>query len=137
MNTKIPTSKCSYTVLPPLTPPTTSCGKLQKNLNLSHKLLHLFRRHRIHGHEAAEKAQAFANHFAIVFQPHPSDYTSTPEATLTSLLKTPFQLEPPVNRLKRSGVHAIIHNLPPNKSPGYYFMTGKILKELSPSASNT
>jgi hypothetical protein len=27
-------------------------------------------------------------------QPHPSDPNSTPEATLTSLLETPFQLEP-------------------------------------------
>jgi hypothetical protein len=42
----------------------------------------------------AEKAQAFAHHLASVFQPHPSDHNSIPEATLTSLLETPFQLEP-------------------------------------------
>jgi hypothetical protein len=49
----------------------------------------------------AERAQAFAHHLASVFQPHPSDPNSTPEATLTSLLETPFQLEPLVTRLKR------------------------------------
>jgi hypothetical protein len=38
----------------------------------------------------AEKAQAFANHLATVFQPHSSEPTSTPETTLTSLLETPF-----------------------------------------------
>jgi hypothetical protein len=80
----------------------------------------------------AEKAQAFANRLATVFQPHPSDPTSTPKANLTSPLETPFQLEAPVNRLKRSEVHAIIHNLPPKKSPGHDLMTGKILKELPP-----
>jgi hypothetical protein len=34
----------------------------------------------------AEKAQAFAHHLASIFQPHPSDPSSTPEATLSSLL---------------------------------------------------
>jgi hypothetical protein len=41
-----------------------------------------------------------------------------------------FQLEPLVNRLKRSEAQAIITNLPPKKSPGYDLMTGKTLKEL-------
>jgi hypothetical protein len=31
----------------------------------------------------AENAQAFAHHLASVFQPHPFDPNSTPEATLT------------------------------------------------------
>jgi hypothetical protein len=48
----------------------------------------------------AEKAQAFANHLATVLQPHPPEPYSIPEATLTSLLVTPFQLEPPVTHLK-------------------------------------
>jgi hypothetical protein len=127
MNTKIPTSKRSYTVLPPRPPPITPCGKLQKKLKPVTQTSSPIRT--LQGAWArsnAEKAQAFANHLATIFQPPPSDPTST------SLLETPFQLEPPVNRLKRSEVHAIIHNLPPKKSPGYDLMTGKILKELSP-----
>jgi hypothetical protein len=78
----------------------------------------------------AEKAQAFAHHLASVFQPHPSNPNSTPEANLTSLLETPFQLEPPVTRLKRSEVHSTITNLPTNKSPGYDLITSRTLKEL-------
>jgi hypothetical protein len=78
----------------------------------------------------ADKAQAFANHLASLFQPHPPEPDSLPEDTLTSFLETPFQLEPPIQRLKRSEVQAIIKNLPPKKSPGYDLMTGKILKEL-------
>jgi hypothetical protein len=65
-----------------------------------------------------DKAQAFANHLATVFQPHPPEPDSLPEDTLTSFLETPFQLEPPVHRLKRSEVQAIINTLPPKKSPG-------------------
>jgi hypothetical protein len=66
----------------------------------------------------ADKAQAFANLLATAFQPHPPEPNSLPDDTFTSLLETPFQLEHPVNRLKRSEVQAII-NLPPKKSPGY------------------
>jgi hypothetical protein len=44
----------------------------------------------------ADKEQAFANHLATVFQPHPLEPNSLPDDTLTSLLETPFQLEPPV-----------------------------------------
>jgi hypothetical protein len=55
----------------------------------------------------ADKAQAFASHLATVFQPHPPEPNSLPDDTLTSLLETPFQLEPPVHRLKRSEVQAI------------------------------
>jgi hypothetical protein len=78
----------------------------------------------------ADKEQAFVNHLASVFQPHPHEPDSLPEDTLTSFLETPFQLEPPIQRLKRSEMQAIIKNLPPKKSPGYDLMTGKILKEL-------
>jgi hypothetical protein len=78
----------------------------------------------------AEKAQAFARHLASVFQPHPFGTNSTPEATLTSLLETLFQLEPLVTRLKRSAVQSIITNLLTNKSPGYDLITSWTLKEL-------
>jgi hypothetical protein len=60
----------------------------------------------------ADKAQVFANHLASVFQPHPPESDSLPEDTLTLFLETPFHLEPPIQRLKRSEVQAIIKNLP-------------------------
>jgi hypothetical protein len=59
----------------------------------------------------ADKAQAFANHLASVFQRHPPEPDSLPKDTLTSFLETPFQLEPPIQRLKQSEVQAIIKNL--------------------------
>jgi hypothetical protein len=70
-------------------------------------------------------SQAFANHLASVFQPHPPEPHSLPEDTLTSFLETPFQLEPSIQRLKRSEVQAIIKDLPLKKSPGYELMFGK------------
>jgi hypothetical protein len=78
----------------------------------------------------ADKAQAFTNHLASVFQPQPPEPDSLPEDTLTSFLETPSQLEPPSPCLKRSEAQAIIKNFPPKKSPGYDPMTSKILKKL-------
>jgi hypothetical protein len=46
------------------------------------------------------------------------------------LLETPYQLEPPINRLTRAEVQEIINSLNPKKSSGYDLITGKILKEL-------
>jgi hypothetical protein len=46
------------------------------------------------------------------------------------LLKTSYQLEPPINRLKRAEVHEVINSLNLKKSPGYDLIVGKILKEL-------
>jgi hypothetical protein len=40
----------------------------------------------------ADKAQAFANHLASVFQSHPPEPDCLPEDTLTSFLETSFQL---------------------------------------------
>jgi hypothetical protein len=120
MTIKITTSKRSSTVLPPRPPLITPCGKLQKDLKESLKLLQRF------------ASQAFANHLTSVFQPHPPEPDSLPEDTLTSFLETPFQLEPLIQRLKRSEVQAIIKKLPPKKSPGYDLMTGKILKATHP-----
>jgi hypothetical protein len=75
-----------------------------------------------------EKAHAFAEHLAKVFQPHPSGNEPEEEA-LTQLLETPYQLEPPINRLKRAEVQEVINSLNPKKSSSY-LITGKILKEL-------
>jgi hypothetical protein len=91
------------------------CGKLQKDLKQSLKLLHRFGRHKEHRQEP------------MLIKRSPSPIT----LILYSFLETPFQLEPPIQRLKRSEVQAVIKNLPPKKSPGYDLMTGKILKELS------
>jgi hypothetical protein len=46
------------------------------------------------------------------------------------LLETPYQLEPPISRLKRAEVQEVINSLNPKKSSGYDLITGKILKEL-------
>jgi hypothetical protein len=98
MTTKITTSKRSSTVLPPRTPLITPCGKLQKQETWAKTNV--------------DKSQAFANHLASVFQPHPPKPDSLPEDTLTSFLGTPFQLEPPIQRFKRSEVQAIIKKPP-------------------------
>jgi hypothetical protein len=52
------------------------------------------------------------------------------EEALVQLLETPYQLEPPINRLKRTEVQEVINRLNPKKSSGYDLITGKILKEL-------
>jgi hypothetical protein len=52
------------------------------------------------------------------------------EEALMQLLETPYQLEPPINRLKRAEVQEVINRLNPNKSSGYDLITGNILKEL-------
>jgi hypothetical protein len=77
-----------------------------------------------------EKAHASAKHLANVFQPHPSENQPEEEEALTQLQKIPYQLEPPINRLKKAEVQEIISSLNPTRSPGYDLITGQILKEL-------
>jgi hypothetical protein len=77
-----------------------------------------------------EKANTFAENLANVFQLHRSENAPVGEKALTHYLETPYQLEPPLNRLLRSKVHAFVKNLIPKKSPGYDLITGKILKKL-------
>jgi hypothetical protein len=50
------------------------------------------------------------------------------EEALTQLLETPYQQEPPINRLKRTDVQAAINRLTPKKSPGYDLITSKIIR---------
>jgi hypothetical protein len=90
MNAKIPTSKRSYTGLHRLLP-VENYKKLKPVTQISSTIR---TPQDTWARSNAQKAQAFANHLANVFQPHPSDSTSTPEATHTSLLETYFQLEP-------------------------------------------
>jgi hypothetical protein len=68
---------------------------------------------------------------ANVFQPHPSENQPQEEEALMQLLETPYQLEPPINRLKRAEVQEVINRLNPKKLPGYDLITGKILKEFA------
>jgi hypothetical protein len=77
-----------------------------------------------------EKAHAFAEHLENVFQPHPSENEPDEEEALIQLLENPYQLEPPINCLKRAEVQEDINSLNPTKSSGYIIITGKILKEL-------
>jgi hypothetical protein len=51
-----------------------------------------------------KKAHASAEHLAKVFQLHPSENEPQEEEALTQLLETTYQLEPPINRLKRPEV---------------------------------
>jgi hypothetical protein len=63
-----------------------------------------------------------------VFQHLPSENQKNPSKSK----KIPYQLEPTINRLKRTEVQAVINNIiHPKKSPGYNLITGKILKELT------
>jgi hypothetical protein len=48
---------------------------------------------------------------------------------LIQLLETPYQLEQPVNHLKRAEVQVVIKSLNPKKESGYDLVTGNILKE--------
>jgi hypothetical protein len=62
-----------------------------------------------------EKAHAFAEHLANVFQPHPSENELEEDDALIHLLETPYQLEPPINCLKRAEVQEVINSLNPKK----------------------
>jgi hypothetical protein len=77
-----------------------------------------------------ENADTFAEHLANVFQPHCTDNSPVEEEALIHYLETLYQLDPPLNHLLRSEVHAVVKNLNPKKSPGCDLITGKILQEL-------
>jgi hypothetical protein len=51
-----------------------------------------------------EKAHTLAKHLGNVFQPHPTENQSEEEEALMQLLETAYQLEPPINHLKRAEV---------------------------------
>jgi hypothetical protein len=68
-----------------------------------------------------EKAHAFAEHLANVFQPHLSENEpeGEEEEALMQLLVTPYQLEQPINRPIRAEFQEVINSLNPKKSSGY------------------
>jgi hypothetical protein len=76
-----------------------------------------------------QKAHAFVEHLAEVFQLHPSENLPKEEESLIQLLETPYQIEPPINHLKRTEIKEVVNSLNPKKSSGYDLITGNILKE--------
>jgi hypothetical protein len=66
-----------------------------------------------------EKAHTFAQRLANVFQPHPSENEPQEEEALIQLLETPYQLEPPINCLKRA---EILRNHQVTSSPLVQFL---------------
>jgi hypothetical protein len=79
-----------------------------------------------------EKAQAFADHLASVFQPHPPGPDPAADEPLHQLLETPYQLDLPIPRLTRTEIQTAILSLHPKKSPGYDLITSQILQALPP-----
>jgi hypothetical protein len=77
-----------------------------------------------------EKARAFAERLANVFQPHPSENQPEEEGALIQLLEIPYHPEPLINRLIRAEGQEVINSLNLKKSSGYDLISGKILKEL-------
>jgi hypothetical protein len=64
-----------------------------------------------------ENGHAFAEHLAKVLQLHPSENKPQEEEALAHLLDISYQLERPINRLKRSGVKEVIYSLKTMKTP--------------------
>jgi hypothetical protein len=95
----------------------------------SRNFLHRSGHHKDWARSNVEKAHAFAEHLANGFQPHRSGNGPEEEEALVQLLETPYQLEPPINSLRRAEVKEVINSLNPKKSSGYGLITGKILKE--------
>jgi hypothetical protein len=56
--------------------------------------------------------------------------SATEEEEAIQFLETLYQLEPPINSLKRTEAQEVINNLNPKKSLGYDLITGSILSEL-------
>jgi hypothetical protein len=104
----------------------------QKKLNVSQPSLPLRTSLGTWANSNIDKAHAFANHLANVFQPHPSENSPEEDEALTQLLETPYQLEPPINSIKQTLLQAIIGSLNPKKSSSYDLITGHILKTLPP-----
>jgi hypothetical protein len=73
-----------------------------KNIKQVKKLLPLRTSQGTWARNNIEKAHDFAEHLAKVFQTHPSENEPEEEEALIQLLKTPYQLKPPINCLKKA-----------------------------------
>jgi hypothetical protein len=79
-----------------------------------------------------QKATAFAEHFASVCQPSPSQLSVMEEETINNDLNAPHEMAAPMNKIRINEVKNVIqYKISPNKAPGYNLIAGKILKELS------
>jgi hypothetical protein len=79
-----------------------------------------------------QKATAFAEHLASVFQPLPSQLSVAEEETINNDLNAPHQTALPMKKIRINEVQNVIqYKICPKKAPGYVLITGKILKELS------
>ena len=79
-----------------------------------------------------QKAMAFAQHLASVFQPFPSQLSATEEETIKNELYVPQQMTLPMKKIRINEVKNVLkHKIHPKKAPGYDLITGKVLQELS------
>jgi hypothetical protein len=65
----------------------------------------------------------------VFFSGIPPENEPEEKEALIQFLETPYEHEPPVNRLKRNEVQEAINSLNPKKSAGYDVITGKIRTE--------
>jgi hypothetical protein len=85
-----------------------------------------------------QKATAFAQHIATVFQPFPSQLSVMGEETINNDLNASHQIALAMKKIRNNEVKNVIqYKINPEKAPGYDLITGKILKELSQKRSQT
>jgi hypothetical protein len=79
-----------------------------------------------------QKAEDFAEHLAQVFQPRSFETTSEKETEISKILDAPHRLTLPVKPFIHHGIETVIRKgIHPKKAPGFDFITGTILKEVS------
>jgi hypothetical protein len=79
-----------------------------------------------------QKATAFAEQLASVCQPILSQLSGMEEETFNTDLNTPHQMVLPMKIIQINEVKNVTqYKINPKKIPGYNFITGKFLKELS------
>jgi hypothetical protein len=78
----------------------------------------------------AQKANALAEHFEHVFQPHSNDQPNTDKQDTPHPLLTNQQPVTPNKKFTVTEVRDVINKLRTTIAPGYYLITGVILKQL-------
>jgi hypothetical protein len=82
-------------------------------------------------HTNFAKVQAFVNHLALVFQPHPTNLLDE-EEPLVSLLESPYQLEPSPPPPIETNRNSNSHQQPSSQNFPWLLIRLKILQELPP-----
>jgi hypothetical protein len=86
--------------------------------------------HNIWARTDKQKATAFAEHFASVFQPFPFQLSVTEEETVVNDLNAPYQMALPMKKICINDAKNVIqYKINPKKASGYDLITGKILKK--------